>query len=478
MSVVVRNCPSPTGLLHIGTVRTALFNYLFAKNQGGKILFRSEDTDKERSTSEYETNIVNGLIGLGLLDKETKIVRQSERTEIYQKYLRQLLDTGHAYYCFMTSEELDKIRDEQQKNGQAPRYPGTYRDYPIKEAEERIKKGEKAVIRFKVPENQTVIFQDLVLGENKTNTRELDDFVIAKDFNTPLYNFCVVVDDHDMQVTHVLRGGDHVPNTPKQILIYQAFNWDTPQFGHFPLIVDSEGKKLSKRRNKVSLLDYLEEGYLPEAILNFLALIGWNPGTEEELFSLDELVQKFSIARVHTSSACFDLNKLIWLNGLHIRRLSIEELQKFTQPFLDKTEYTTLITEKGSDYLKKVLLVIQTKLKKLNELEENCRLFYVFKPATKELICNPKMKVDENIAKKAIQETIQILENLADYTEENIKAALVVKIADLGWSNGQMLWPIRAALSGAEFSPGAFEIASVLGKEESIKRLNQALILF
>ena len=247
----VRHCPSPTGNLHIGTLRTMLYNYLYAKKNKLDIVFRIEDTDKERSTKAFEENITSSVIDMGLINKNVNIYRQSERSSIYKKYLEKLLESGDAYYCFMTKDELSKEREEQRINKLPPRYSGKYRGYPLEKANERLKNGERAVIRFKTPENIDIEFDDLIRGKTITNSREVQDFVIAKDLNSPLYNFVVVVDDHLMGISHVLRGEDHAPNTPKQVLIYNALGFEIPKFAHFPLILNSDKSKLSKRKNDV-----------------------------------------------------------------------------------------------------------------------------------------------------------------------------------------------------------------------------------
>lgn len=479
-NIIVRNVPSPTGVLHIGTLRTALYNYLFSKKYGGTILFRSEDTDKERSKKEYEENIISGLKSLGIFSQDTKIVRQSERTELYKKYLQQLLDEEKAYYCFMTAEELEQEREEQRKKKLPPKYSGKYRDYPKADALRRIADGEKAVIRIKIPQNKEIIFQDLIRGENKTSTKDLFDFVIAKNLESPLYNFAVVVDDHDMEVTHVLRGEDHIPNTPKQLIIYEALAWEAPEFAHFPLILNADKSKLSKRKNKVSVDDYLEEGYLPETLLNFLVLLGWNPGTEEEIFSLEEMVEKFSLERVHKAGAVFDLKKLDWLNGIYMRNLPLEELYKRTEKYLKEASYYEQVLARGNDYLFLALKSVQEKMKKLSEVEVLLGFYYKTPHPEKELIINEKMKVDEKIALDAVQGSFEILNNIDEenWNQDFIKEELIKLIQEKGWKNGQLLWPLRAALTGVEASPGAFEVAEILGKKESLHRLENLVKRF
>ncbi|MBU0727501.1 glutamate--tRNA ligase, partial [Patescibacteria group bacterium] len=334
-NVRVRIPPSPTGLLHIGTVRTALYNYLFAKHESGKMIFRIEDTDKERSKKEYEEDIINGLVKLGIAGDEgvhipgDKGYRQSERTDVYTADLKKLLDENKAYYCFCSKERLEEMREKQRENKLPPRYDGCCKNLDPAEAKKRVEAGEQAVIRLRVPENEDLSFHDLVRGETCIECKELDDFVIARAIDDPLYHLTVVVDDHDMGITHVIRGEDHISNTPKQILIFKALDYDIPQFAHLPLILNEDKSKLSKRKNKVSVDDYLNDGYLPEALLNFLALLGWNPGTEQEILSMDELIEKFTLDRVHKGGAVFDLKKLDWINGEYIKREIAENIDEF-----------------------------------------------------------------------------------------------------------------------------------------------------
>lgn len=475
-SIRVRNCPSPTGLLHIGTVRTALYNYLFAKKNKGTLVFRSEDTDQVRSTKEYEENIISGLSRLGLIGDEGVHLkgyfgpyRQSERAEIYKKYLEKILESGHAYYCFCTKEELEQEREEQQKKKLPPRYSGKCRHLNLTESKARVANGEKAVIRLKVPENQEIIFHDLVRGENKTNSKELADFVIGKSLEQALYNFTVVVDDYLMQITHVIRGEDHIPNTPKQILIYEAFDWKIPQFAHLPLILNQDKTKLSKRKNKVSIDDYLAEGYLPEALINFLALLGWNTADEKEIFSLDELIEAFSLERVHKGGAVFDLEKLNWLNGYYLRNLSLEELIEKITPYLENSGLKSAQKD-----LKRYVPLIHERIKLLSEAPDLLRFMLVEKLNYEaELFLHKKMKVDLEMAKMALEKSLPVLEKIekTDWNQANLEEVLIALVQKLNLKNGQILWPLRVALTGEKFSPGVFEVADVLGKERSLERI-------
>lgn len=334
--VIVRFPPSPTGLFHIGTARTVLYNYLFAKKHNGTIVMRFEDTDKERSKPEYAENILSGIQQLGM-SWDSEVLYQSKRTDIYRQYIQRIVDEGNAYFCFCTTEELDSMRAEAEKNKKPFRYPGTWRNASKESIQKKLDENMPYVIRIKIPENRgDITWNDAVRGEITIKSSELDDFVIAKNFDTPLYNFCVVIDDALMHISHVIRGEDHIPNTPKQILVYEAFGWNCPVFAHIPLILNADKSKLSKRKNDVSVDNYLADGYMPEALINFLALLGWNTADEQEIFSMEELIEKFSLERVHKNGAIFDLQKLNFLNGYYIRQKSPEEFAKIVEKYWER----------------------------------------------------------------------------------------------------------------------------------------------
>ena len=486
----VRIPPSPTGLLHIGTVRVALYNYLFAKCHDGDIVLRIEDTDKERSTKKFEDDIVNGLIKLELAGNEGVHVggdygpyRQSERTEFYQKYLQQLVNEDKAYYCFCSKERLEQMRADQMAKKLPPRYDGCCADLNQSESKKRVETGEKAVIRLRVSQNQDICWDDLVRGETKIHSKELDDFVIARSINDPLYHLTVVADDHDMQISHVIRGEDHISNTPKQILIFQAFNWEIPKFAHLPLILNEDKSKLSKRKNKVSVDDYLNEGYLPEALINFLALLGWNTPDEQEIFSLQELVEKFTLDRVHKGGAVFDLKKLDWINGEYIKKLIKNDIDQFYNtalPFIEGKMPTD-----DPDLIKKILQDpdFEGRFKKLSEIpEELAVLFNKIPDYSLDLIAREKFKITPEILQNVLPKAKEVLESIEWERGDNTKTKLISEklvgiVAELGLKNGQVLWPIRVALSGTERSPNFATLAVYLGKEECLKRIDFALNL-
>jgi nondiscriminating glutamyl-tRNA synthetase len=436
--VVTRMAPSPTGLFHIGSVRTALYNYLYAKQNNGKFILRIEDTDKERSKKEFEDDIVESFKWLEMPYDE--FYRQSERTGVYKNYLKKIIDAGVAY---LSKEE-------------------------IKEEGDRAE-----VIRFKNP-NKKIKFDDLVLGEIEFDTSDLKDFVIAKDLDTPLYHFAVVVDDMEMEVTHVIRGQDHISNTARQILILEALGAKRPQYAHIPLILSPDKTKLSKRHGALSALEYKEMGYLPQALLNFVALIGWNPGTDKEVFTLDELLKEFSLEKVQKSGGVFNIEKLDWINKEHIKLLSKDEVEKNILEWLKPT-YAGF----REDMLKKLVPVILERISNWGDVKDMAakgELDFFFKEPTftKEKLSFKNIsseKISDNL-KQAVKALGELSEE--DFTKENIKNVLM-KIADSLGSRGELLHPIRFALSGRDQSPDPFIIAEILGKNETLSRLQKAV---
>lgn len=441
--IVVRMAPSPTGNLHVGTARTTLFNYLFAKHTGGKFILRIEDTDKERSKPEFEKNIIDGLHWLGLSWDE--FYRQSEREEIYVSYLQKLIDSGHAY---VSKEE-------------------------VKEEGQRAE-----VIRFKNP-NKLITFEDLIRGEVTFNTEELGDFVIARSMSEPLYHLAVVIDDHEMGVTHVIRGEDHISNTPRQILIQEAIGAPRPIYAHLPLILDTDRKKLSKRAHGASVWidSYKQDGYLPEALNNFFALMGWNPGGEKEVFTLDELCSIFEIEKTQKGGAIFNKEKLNWFNKEHMKRMGAEALNegieialKNSKKLESKTINATLIRN-----------VISTTLERVSTLSEITILadagefdYFLDAPVYEKDLLFWKEEKDSAITKRRIEKVIEILSTIGDdtFTADTVKTALWDYATEEG--RGQVLWPMRVALSGKEKSPDPFILSGMLGKTETVARLRTA----
>jgi glutamyl-tRNA synthetase len=423
--VVVRMAPSPTGNLHVGTARTTLFNYLFAKRYGGKFILRIEDTDKERSTKEFEDNIIDGLKWLGLSWDE--FYRQSERTEIYVSYVQKMLDNGSAYIS----------KEEPKEEGQR-----------------------SEVIRFKNP-NKKIAFEDLVRGTVEFDTTELGDFVIARSPEEPLYHLAVVVDDFEMGVTHVVRGEDHISNT-RQILIQEAIGAPRPLYAHLPLIFDNEKKKLSKRKHGAAVwIDtYKNEGYLPDALLNFFALMGWNPGTEQEIFTLNELAEAFDIDRVQKGSAIFNVDKLRWINREHIKRLPKEEVRKIVRDKFENKFDTKNISDKMLD-------IVTERIETFGDIDkqiESGEYDYFFN--------EPELDKDKIAWKQSTaEETVTYLERSSELLNDH--DALMRYAETIG--KGSVLWPLRYALSGKEKSPDPFTLIAVLGENESKKRIENAI---
>jgi len=453
-----RFAPSPTGPLHIGGLRTALFNFLFAKQANGEFYLRIEDTDKIRSKKEWEIEIFENLKKLGIIwDNEAE--RQSERGEIYKSYLEKMLKEGTAYYCFCTKEELDKEREELMKMEKAQVHQGKYRDLGLEKALKKIEEGEKCVIRFKCPLNKDVSFDDLIRGKIKINTSDIGDFVIAKDLNNPLYNFTCVVDDFEMGITHIIRGEEHIPNTPKQILLGEALGFTIPNFAHLSLILGKDKRKLSKREGSTAVSDYLKQGYLPEAINNFIAFLGWNPGTEKEIYSMDELIQDFSINKISKSGAIFNIDKLDWMNGMYIRKMDINELVQKCLPYLEQKE--------GIDN-KKVVEAYKDRLKKLEDIAELTDYLYQDTLNYDKELLRWKDMTDEEI-KESLKNALKLIEHADSIQTELIEEAKKAS------SIGSFMWPLRVALSGKKASAGPAEIIEIIGKEKTIKRIKQAI---
>ena len=491
--VRVRNAPSPTGFLHIGSMRTFLYNFLFARKNNGKFILRIEDTDQNRLVEGSIQDIIETLEIFGLTPDEGFILKngkvqeigefgpyiQSKRLDIYQKHAQELIDKKAAYYCFCTPERLDQLRKEQEAQKLPPKYDKFCLKLNPEEVSRRISSGEKHVIRLNVPPDQKVSFDDLVFGHIEVSTNDIDDQILLKSDGFPTYHLAVVVDDHLMQISHITRSDEFIASTPKHVLIYKAFGWEMPYFVHFPPILSAvTKKKLSKREGDVAVKNFLDKGYLPEAIINFIAFQGWNPKTEQEIFSLIELVQEFSLDKIHKAGAIFDLDKLDWFNSLYIRKLKIEELFALTLPYLIKAKIDT--SKYPKQFIEKILLLEQERLKKLSEIGE--RVAYFFKePAYEPQILIWK-KSDKQIILKNLEKLQQFVQTLAadKFNKQTLETELKQFIQTNGMKNGEVLWPLRVALSGLEASPGPFEIMETFavlseGKEIVLRRINAAV---
>ncbi len=483
--VRTRFAPSPTGMMHIGNFRTALFAYLFAKKHKGKFILRIEDTDKQREVTGAEQAINRVLRWVNIQHDEGPDIggpygpyRQSERLDIYQQHIKKLIQQGKAYYCFCSSERLDKMRREQQARGELVKYDRHCLNLSQQEIDAKIKAGEPYVIRQKVDTTGETKFNDLVRGEIIIKNNILDDSILIKSDGYPTYNFANVIDDHLMNITHIIRGEEYINSTPKYIQLYQAFGWTIPQHAHLSLILNSDKSKLSKRQGDVAVEDYITKGYLPETIINFIALLGWNPGNNRELFTLTELIQEFDFNKVHKSGAIFDLEKLNWMNGHYIRQKKITELTKLCKPYLKKylqEKHKLALDNFQDDFIQLVVGLEQERLKKLSEIGENTKYFFITPEYDAELLIWKKS--DQVTTKSRLKFLIKYLTEVPqdNWTRATLEEALINEIKQQGFSNADTLWPMRVALSGVERSPSPFEIAEVLGQSQTIERLKLAI---
>ena len=463
MNPIVRFAPSPTGQLHIGGVRTALFNYAFAKKHDGTFLIRIEDTDKERSKDEYTVQILDSLKWLGLEFKGEPI-KQSTRTERYNEVINYLLETGNAYRCFTSGDELQKLREK----SESYLYPGIWRDRSTEEIESKLKDGAPFTIRLRIPESGKVDFEDLVYDKISTDISELDDFIIARSDGSPTYNLTVVVDDHDMDISHVIRGEDHISNTPKQLMIYKAMNWDSPAFGHLPMILGSDGKRLSKRHGAKGTQAYKDLGYFSDSLINYLALLGWNPGNEDEIFNLQYLIENFSFDRVNKKSAVFDTVKLDWVSSQNIMNKSTNELIDLIKDF----DSNWLNEDFSDEYLRKVIVLIKERLKTLSDVKTNSDYFF-----------NDPKEYDEKSLQKCWNEsTSQIiedfyleLEKISTWNSTSIDELIASFVKNQGIGFGKLMQPLRVALTGALIGPSIPDMIELLELETCKRRFQNIL---
>lgn len=459
--IKTRFAPSPTGYLHIGGVRTALFSWLYARKHGGQFILRIEDTDRERSTEESVNAILEGMSWLGL-DYDEGPFYQTHRFARYQEVIQQLLESGHAYYCYATKEELDQLREEQKARGEKPRYDGRYRDFTGTPPQ-----GIDPVIRFKNPLDGEVVIDDLVKGRVVIKNSELDDLIIARSDGTPTYNLTVVVDDWDMGITHVIRGDDHLNNTPRQINILKALGAPIPQYAHIPMVLGEDGSRLSKRHGAVNVLQYKEAGYLPEALLNYLVRLGWSCG-DQEIFTIDEMVELFSLEAVNTAPSTFNPEKCLWVNQQHIQRSSGEHLARHLAPFM---------TERGCDLeagpaLAEVAELLKERSKTLVEMADQAIYFY-----------KDFEQFDEVAAKKHLRPAAEAplttlkskLEALNEWQADAIHEAIQQTAAELEVGMGKVGMPLRVAITGTGQSPSIDQVAALLGREKVLARLEKAL---
>lgn len=492
--VRVRFAPSPTGELHIGSLRTALTDFLFARKNNGTFILRSEDTDRTRLVEGSAERQIKDMQWAGITIDEGVTVdengnrveigdqgpyTQSERLDIYKERAQKLLDEDKAYYCFCTPERLEEMRKTQQAAKQAPKYDRLCCGLSEDEVKERIENGEKHVVRFKIPEGETV-FDDLVYGHIEVDNATLDDQVIMKSDGFPTYHLAVVVDDHLMKISHVFRGAEWIASTPKHILLYDAFGWsdEVPVFCHMANILNKDKKKLSKREGSVSVADFRAEGYPKEAIINFIALLGWNPKTEQEIFTMDELIEQFDTTKMNKAGGVFDRDRLAWISKEHMRRMSVDKIYEQGLSFLQEKEYYNNASDvqKTEEYIKKIITVEQDRLEKLTDIGAENQFFFTDAVTVDKELLRWKENADEETL-GALTKAQEVLEGISDaqWTRDNLEKTLMDAAGD---KRGDFLWPLRAALTGEKRSPSPFDCAWVFGRTESVSRVQNALKMF
>ncbi len=477
----VRFAPSPTGPFHIGGARSALFNWLVARNKNGKFLVRVEDTDLARSTRESEEDIKAALKWLGLnwdegidVGGENGPYRQTERLDIYHKEIQRLLDEGKAYYCYCTEEELEESRTQQLAEGKTPVYNDHCRSLTEEEIAKYKESGRKPVIRLRVPKEGVFAFDDMVRGHVTFQAAGVGDFIIMKSDEIPVYNFAVVVDDALMNITHVIRAEEHLSNTPRQIAIYQALGYDIPKFGHISLILGSDHKKMSKRHGATSVDEYRKMGYLSDAVVNYLALLGWAPKGEQEIFTREELIEQFSMKRVSANDAVFDIEKLNWINFQYMKQLSPEELLELTLPFIINAGYITgPLSDEKKEWLKKVVWFVRDHLYYGAQTPENVKIFFEELPATTDEEMLDIMS--RETSKMIIKSFAEKLSDLDTFNESSIKDVFSNLMKESGIKGKAAFEPVRIALTGEIHGPGLYTLIELFGKEKTIQRLKSSL---
>ncbi len=488
MTVITRFAPSPTWYVHIWSLRTVLYNYLFAKKNNGKFMLRIEDTDRSRLVEWSVENLLLVLASVWLIPDEWPNnpwdkwpYYQSERLDIYKKYIDQLIENWNAYYCFCNSERLTELRNEQESLGLATKYDKKCRYLSKEEIIEKLKNNIPYTIRLKVPDNEVIEFNDVIKWKIKVSSKDIDDQVLLKTDWFPTYHLAAVVDDHLMEITHVIRWEEWVPSTSKHVLLYRAFWWNIPVFAHLPLLLWTDKKKLSKRTWDVSVESYLEKWYLTESIINYISLLWWNPKTTEEFFNMWELIEKFELTNVHKSWAVFDIERLDFFNAYYLKTLNLDYLYNKLMNYLNNydKEFYNLLLSFSENYNKKIFDELKTRIKNFSEYKKYTTFFYNNSVIpNNELMINEKMKIlDINMVKKSLNLSLEILKSKKDdfETMEEIKNIFVEKIQKADMKNGQVLWPVRCALSGEQFSPWALELIYILWITKSISRIEKVL---
>ncbi len=477
MEVRTRFAPSPTGYMHVGNLRTALYTYLIARQNNGKFILRIEDTDQERYVEGAVDLIYRTMKETGMFWDEGPDVGgdygpyiQSERQNLYMDYAKMLVEKGAAYYCFCDKERLDELKLIHSISKVPHKYDGHCRNLSKEEIEEKLAAGIPFVIRQKIPEGGTTTFQDEIYGEITVDNSELDDQILMKTDGLPTYNFANVVDDHLMNITHVVRGKEYLSSAPKYNLLYEAFGWEIPKYVHCAPVMKDAHNKLSKRNGDASYEDLIKKGYLKDAVINYIALLGWAPKSEQEKFTLDELIQEFDIAGISKSPAIFDNEKLAWLNGEYIKALPAEEFLEMAMPFIKE-----VVKREDMDFASLAAL-LQGRCQILNEIPEMIDFIDTLPDYDIALYTHKKMKTNPENSLESLKAILPTLEAINDWTQENIHTALFDLIAKLEVKNGLILWPLRTALSGKQFTPGGgVELAYLLGKEETLARIQKGI---
>ena len=477
--VRTRFAPSPTGYMHIGNLRTALYEYLVAKkNEDGVFILRIEDTDQQRLVEGSVDVIYDTLKQCNLLHDEGPDVGgnygsyiQSERMKsgIYKQYAEQLIELDGAHYCFCSEQEIDEQRQIAASKAISFKYDDPCKRLSKEEINSRIQSGEKHVIRQNIPNEGTTSFDDEVYGTISFENSTLDEAILLKSDGFPTYNFANIIDDHSMEITHVVRGNEYLSSTPKYNLVYSSFGWDIPTYVHCPPVMKDEQHKLSKRNGDASFQDLVAKGYLPQAIVNYIALLGWAPETDQEIYTLDELKQAFNVKRINTSGAIFDIDKLTWMNGIYLRNMDIDTFHALVLPYIKGAVTSDFDT-------KEIAEILHQRTSTLTEIHDMLDFFDVYPSFENDLYINKKMKTSPEIALPSLVAAKQLLANIDNYTKEVIHEQMMELVKTMGIKNGQLLFPVRIALTGKAFTPGgAIEIAYILGKEEAIRRLDIAI---
>ena len=478
MPVRTRFAPSPTGFMHLGGLRTALYNYLYARRCGGQFILRIEDTDQERFVPGATEVIYDTLKGCGLTWDEGPDVGgpcgpyiQSERKDLYLPYAQQLVESGHAYYCFCSKEEIDERRAAVEAAGGTWKYDKHCLHLSKEEVQEKLAAGIPWTIRMNAPTEGETSYHDTVFGDMTfPNAEAMDDMVLIKQDGMPTYNFANVIDDHLMGITHVMRGMEYLSSTPRYNFLYEAFGWEVPTYVHLTTVMRDAQHKLSKRDGDAYYSDFVDKGYLPEALLNYLALVGWNPGDEREFFTLPELVEAFDIHRLNKSPGIFDVQKLTWFNAEYIRRMDPEKYLETAAPWFDR-----VLAGKGIDYARLAELT-QSRTEVFNQLPDMVAFLAELPDYDLELYTHKKMKTNPEVALSSLKLVRPVLEGLTDWSEASLHDAVMAAIQEAGLKNGAVLWPLRIAIAGVANTPGgAFEIAALLGREETLRRLDIGL---